>query len=74
MKAEGQYKLFCGCNYNPDGGYIDFKGNFTSCEEAIQSLKCRYDWAHIVQNDKIIMSGINNDSVYPNKWEWREEE
>lgn len=77
MKSEGQHKLFCGRNFYPSGGYEDFKGNFTSCKEAIQFIENEYKdgedvWAHIVQNDKIIMRGINDDRVYPIIWKWQE--
>lgn len=77
MKTDNQYKLFCGRNYYPSGGYEDFEGNFTSCKEAIQFIENEYQdgedvWAHIVLNDNIIASGKIN--FISESWEWREEE
>lgn len=55
-----KYKLFAGEQYYPIGGYEDFKGNFDSLEEAMQSFDNTREaycgqWAHIVCDDVIIM-------------------
>lgn len=44
------FLLFAGYNYYPSGGWDDFKGSFSSREEAIKYAKglADYDWVQVV--------------------------
>jgi len=70
-------KLFYGDQYYPLGGYEDFKGNFSTIEEAksyVEKLEqCFLNWAHIVIDDKIVLKGVlDTDFINEDIWEWEE--
>ena len=51
-----RYYLFCGPTYYPRGGWEDFKGNFTSIDEALMFLRRNIEpdkrnWFHVVDID-----------------------
>ncbi len=48
------YMLFAGDNYYPAGGFLDFKGFYSSIEDARHAATFlgEYDWYHIVCTDK----------------------
>lgn len=45
------YLLFSGDSYYPTGGWNDFKGNYKTLEEAINSANDKKDWWHIVSTE-----------------------
>lgn len=53
-----KHMLFAGDCYYPDGGWDDFKGYFNSIELAqnymYENCKGAYEWAHIVNDGKIV--------------------
>ncbi len=69
--------LFSGSNFYPSGGWDDFKGYFSSIEDAKLWLQknepnAHYMWAHIVYNHKIIMWA--NEKPNQDLLEWRTKE
>lgn len=56
------FLLFSGSDYYPEGGWLDFRGCFTTIDEAKAALDWsktpigieEFGWAHIVTNDKVI--------------------
>ncbi len=54
-----KYLLFLGDDYYPSGGWDDFVGSFDSLHEAVERIKSEdshYKWAHIVFDEKIIIT------------------
>ncbi len=80
-KEVGPYLLFGGSGYYALGGWVDFKGYFSSSEEAKAWLDKEepadvFMWAHLVYESKIIAWASGSDSfksVHP-EWEWRDKE
>ncbi len=72
----GVFKLFCGENCYPLGGYEDFKEYFQTIEEAQEYTKEKYRygfsvWAQIVSKDRIIMNGKKGPFIN-DPWEWED--
>lgn len=76
------YMLFSGTNHYPYGGWDDFKGYFTSINNAKLWLQknvpdASHKWAHIVYEHKIIMWGSEKSDRLVSEyglWEWRLDE
>lgn len=46
-----RFYVFGGCDYYPNGGWDDFKGDFDNLEDAYKRLgSFYYDWFHIVDS------------------------
>jgi len=57
MNKPRKYALFAGTMYYPAGGWCDFKGYFTSREDALIYMLnegATFDWAHLVQGSEIV--------------------
>jgi len=54
-----RYGLFMGLDYYPEGGWLDFKGSFSSVAAALSISRQNYNWWHIVdlETGKIIQQG-----------------
>ena len=71
--------LFAGSCYYPYGGWEDFQGYFNTIDEAKIFLLnnwesfgiCCSPWAHIVEENKIVLQGIFDDSFTSLKNEWK---
>ena len=81
-KVHKPYMLFSGSNFYPSGGWDDFKGYFSSIEDAKLWLQknepnAHHMWAHIVYNHKIILwASCQDNLVFAENglWQWRTEE
>lgn len=63
-----RYLLFCGCAYQPNGGWHDLHDRFSTIDGAKPAFAdIRDDWAHIVDAETglIVLEWIGDD-------EWRE--
>lgn len=66
--SENIFKLFCGSDFYPRGGYNDFFGNFESIELAKKyvdenHIEYYLQWAQIVKNDEILLIGDRPFSI-----------
>ena len=71
--------LFAGSCFYPSGGWKDFRGYFNSVEDAKEFLKdywenfdiCCSPWAHMVENNKIVLEGRLDDLLSTSSHKWK---
>ena len=73
QKIANSYLLFAGNKYYPEGGWEDFKGSFSSAEEAmkyydpdVEDEFAVHPWAHVVNPYGVIVWHYDGD-----KEEWK---
>lgn len=54
-----RFLLFAGDNYYPAGGMYDYRGDFSTIEDALEARAPQWDWYHIVDHStmKIVREG-----------------
>lgn len=71
--------LFAGSSFYPSGGWEDFRGYFNTVEEAriflIHNWEtfdiCCSPWAHVVEDNKIVLEGTLDDLLSTSNKEWK---
>ena len=71
--------LFAGSCFYPYGGWEDFRGYFNSIEDAKIFLLDNWKsfdissslWAHIVEENKIVVEGKYDELLYSSSHEWK---
>jgi hypothetical protein len=71
--------LFAGSDYYPCGGWKDFRGYFDFVNDAKKFLLDNWEtfdisccpWAHIVEEDKIVLEGKFDDLLDSSSHQWK---